>query len=194
MVESIPINSQENDLPLEEQIEGSRFHSMDSLGPPSRRYYRPELDLVRFAAFCLVCHTLPASPNKGVAANLKGFAPVLYASVNACSFGLSLFFTLSAFLIVKCFLERETTGTLKVKQFYVRRILVRLLLPRPGNRSGCSLPARRRPWVCQGNWLVCYFHGRLAECQSRRWITPCSSCGVSLSRSSYYSPMDREIP
>ena len=70
------------------------------------------------------CHTLPASPNKGVAANLKGFAPVFYASVNACSFGLSLFFTLSAFLICELLLrERETTGTLKVKQFYVRRIL-----------------------------------------------------------------------
>jgi peptidoglycan/LPS O-acetylase OafA/YrhL len=92
----------------------------------ARPYYRPELDVVRFLAFVLVffCHTLPASPGPNGGAGLRGLAPLFYAFVNACSFGLSLFFALSAFLICELLLrERETTGSLRVSQFYVRRIL-----------------------------------------------------------------------
>jgi peptidoglycan/LPS O-acetylase OafA/YrhL len=99
---------------------------MNTLQPSASRYYRPELDLVRFLAFLLVffCHTLPAGPKPGSAANPNGLALVLYATVNACSFGLSLFFALSAFLICELLLrERELTGELRVKQFYIRRIL-----------------------------------------------------------------------
>ena len=90
------------------------------------RYYRPELDLVRFLAFFLVfaSHTLPSTRDPRVASLLKGFAPAFSAFSDACDFGLSLFFTLSAFLICELLLrEREATGAIGVKQFYIRRIL-----------------------------------------------------------------------
>jgi peptidoglycan/LPS O-acetylase OafA/YrhL len=99
---------------------------MDTLEPSTRKYYRPELDVVRFLAFFLVflVHNLPRSPTPRVTEALGRFAPVFYASANAGIFGLSLFFTLSAFLICELLLrERETTGTVAVKQFYIRRIL-----------------------------------------------------------------------
>jgi peptidoglycan/LPS O-acetylase OafA/YrhL len=90
------------------------------------RYYRPELDVVRFLAFLLVFlhHTLPHSDDPRVNHLLKDFAPILYATSDACGFGLSLFFVLSAFLICELLLrECEVSGTVRVKQFYIRRIL-----------------------------------------------------------------------
>ncbi len=55
---------------------------------------------------------------------LGSAAPLNYCSAAACKFGLSLFFTLSAFLICELLLrEREAVGTVGVKQFYIRRIL-----------------------------------------------------------------------
>lgn len=92
------------------------------------RYYRPELDVVRFLAFLLVFirHTLPNSTvhSQVVDRLFRGFAPAFYASIDAGRFGLSLFFTLSAFLICELLLrEREITGKIEIKQFYIRRIL-----------------------------------------------------------------------
>jgi peptidoglycan/LPS O-acetylase OafA/YrhL len=94
--------------------------------PGSSRYYRPELDVVRFLAFMLVFtyHTLPSSQDPRVVHILKRFAPTYDALSNACIFGLSLFFTLSAFLICELLLrERQAAGTVGVKKFYIRRIL-----------------------------------------------------------------------
>jgi peptidoglycan/LPS O-acetylase OafA/YrhL len=69
-------------------------------------------------------HTLPNSRSLQPV-HLPSF--VLQAAdavVMACGFGLSLFFVLSAFLICELLLrEREATGSVSVKQFYVRRIL-----------------------------------------------------------------------
>jgi peptidoglycan/LPS O-acetylase OafA/YrhL len=90
------------------------------------RYYRPELDVVRFLAFLLVFlhHSVPLDSDIRIENLLKSFAPILYASAWACGFGLSLFFTLSAFLICELLLrEREAAGSVDVKQFYLRRIL-----------------------------------------------------------------------
>ena len=89
------------------------------------RYYRPELNLVRFLAFFLVflSHNLPRSPMPGATGVLGSFAPLFYAATNACIFGVSLFFTLSAFLICELLLrEKASTGSVAVKEFYVRRI------------------------------------------------------------------------
>jgi peptidoglycan/LPS O-acetylase OafA/YrhL len=94
--------------------------------PRASNYYRPELDIVRFFAFLLVFieHTVPQDTDHRVVAVLGRCAPLFYAAANACSFGLCLFFTLSAFLICELLLrERETLGTVRVKQFYIRRIL-----------------------------------------------------------------------
>jgi len=99
---------------------------MDPRSQSAGRYYRPELDVVRFLAFLLVFlhHALPGGPDPRSRANLKAFGPILYAIANAGRFGLSLFFTLSAFLIFELLLrERQAVGTVVVKQFYLRRIL-----------------------------------------------------------------------
>jgi peptidoglycan/LPS O-acetylase OafA/YrhL len=90
------------------------------------RFYRPELDVVRFLAFLLVFlhHTLPTPGDSRSNHLLMGFAPALSVFSIACKFGLSLFFTLSAFLICELLIrEREANGTIGVKQFYIRRIL-----------------------------------------------------------------------
>ncbi len=90
------------------------------------RYYRPELDVVRFLAFLLVFlhHTLPSSRDPRIIHILKGFSPALGSLTDACAYGLSLFFTLSAFLICELLLrESQSSGTVSVKQFYIRRIL-----------------------------------------------------------------------
>jgi peptidoglycan/LPS O-acetylase OafA/YrhL len=90
------------------------------------RFYRPELDVVRFLAFLLVFlhHTLPSATDPRVATILKGFSPYYVALSTACGFGLSLFFTLSAFLICELLLrEHAIAGVVGVKQFYIRRIL-----------------------------------------------------------------------
>ncbi len=99
---------------------------MNRMEPSSGRYYRPELDVLRFLAFLLVFihHALPIAPDPRVASLLKGFAPALYAVANACGYGLSLFFVLSAFLIGELLLrERGRLGTVNVTQFYIRRVL-----------------------------------------------------------------------
>jgi peptidoglycan/LPS O-acetylase OafA/YrhL len=90
------------------------------------RFYRPELDVLRFVAFLLVFfhHTLPDTNDPRVAHLLKGFGPAFNALGDACGYGMTLFFGLSAFLICELLMrERESTGTVGVKQFYIRRIL-----------------------------------------------------------------------
>jgi peptidoglycan/LPS O-acetylase OafA/YrhL len=84
------------------------------------------LDVIRFLAFLLVFahHVLPRADDPSVVRLIGRFSPVLYAVSDACGFGLSLFFTLSAFLICELLLrEREAKGTIAAKQFYIRRIL-----------------------------------------------------------------------
>jgi peptidoglycan/LPS O-acetylase OafA/YrhL len=87
--------------------------------PAARRFYRPELDLLRCFAFLMVFahHTIPPSIQK------SGFHLATLASEGGAA-GVCLFFLLSAFLITELLLrERETTGTIHLKAFYVRRIL-----------------------------------------------------------------------
>jgi peptidoglycan/LPS O-acetylase OafA/YrhL len=105
---------------------GEKVCLMDAAIPSARRYYRPELDAVRFLAFLLVFlfHILPSNNDLRVNHLLRGFAPLFYYSAIACGYGLTLFFTLSAFLICELLLrERQNAGTVDVKQFYIRRIL-----------------------------------------------------------------------
>jgi peptidoglycan/LPS O-acetylase OafA/YrhL len=75
------------------------------------RYYRPELDVLRFFAFFAVF----------VHHGIYSVFPVL----SICGgFGLCLFFFLSAFLITELLTrERRLTGTVDIRAFYVRRIL-----------------------------------------------------------------------
>ena len=81
-----------------------------------KRFYRPQLDVVRFFAFLAVFghHVLPRS----------GVPALTSAAVNGMGFGLSLFFVLSAYLITLVLLrEVETTGRIHLAPFYKRRML-----------------------------------------------------------------------
>ena len=90
----------------------------------STRFYRPELDALRFGAFFLVFlhHALPhASADYSVGAPL---AQILAAIARAGALGVDLFFALSSYLITELLLrEHRATGTLNIRAFYTRRIL-----------------------------------------------------------------------
>lgn len=83
-------------------------------------YYRPELDALRFFAFLCVFsfHRMDYVPTD------PKLHPWLYRIGNVGPFGVPVFFLLSAFLITELLLrERERTGKIHVKAFYIRRIL-----------------------------------------------------------------------
>ena len=83
-------------------------------------YYRPELDALRFFAFLCVFsfHRMDYVPTDPV------IHPWLYRIGNIGPFGVPVFFLLSAFLITELLLrERERTGKIHIKAFYIRRIL-----------------------------------------------------------------------
>ena len=83
--------------------------------PAKQRFYRPELDVLRFLAFLLVFfrHGYEAFASPGV--RRVG---------EASGIGLPVFFLLSAYLITELLLrEQEKTGTIHLRAFFVRRIL-----------------------------------------------------------------------
>jgi peptidoglycan/LPS O-acetylase OafA/YrhL len=89
------------------------------------RFYRPELDGLRFYAFLgvFIFHTLP-----GQAGFYRGFhlpLPWLWGAVaQAGGAGVDLFFALSAFLITSLLLrEQRQTARISLRWFYIRRIL-----------------------------------------------------------------------
>jgi len=97
----------------------------------TERFYRPELDVIRFLAFVAVFvhHSLPRAPSSfgdsGTLSRSPAWIKVMVVTTaNACGFGLCLFFALSAFLIGTLLLsEKEQFGTVNLSAFYVRRIL-----------------------------------------------------------------------
>jgi peptidoglycan/LPS O-acetylase OafA/YrhL len=80
---------------------------------PAGRFYRPELDALRFFAFFLVLvHHGPNFP--GPFNVIRGMG----------AYGLSLFFLLSAYLITELLLrEREQTNSVSWRRFFIRRAL-----------------------------------------------------------------------
>jgi peptidoglycan/LPS O-acetylase OafA/YrhL len=86
---------------------------------PQSRFYRPELDVLRFLAFTMVFidHALPFD---GMFTDGRWLGSVRYAG----GFGVCLFFMLSSFLITDLLeREHEATGDIHLKAFYVRRVL-----------------------------------------------------------------------
>ena len=90
-----------------------------------QRFYRPELDGLRFYAFLGVffCHTLPLDPAFYRSLHLP--LPWLWvAIITSGAAGVDLFFALSAFLITSLLLrERHQTGKISLRLFYIRRAL-----------------------------------------------------------------------
>jgi peptidoglycan/LPS O-acetylase OafA/YrhL len=94
---------------------------------PSERFYRPELDALRFFAFLgvFIFHGVPRSAERYHAAGISHwFSNVAIAVAGFGAYGVDLFFALSAYLITSLLLrERETLGSVDVRRFYCRRIL-----------------------------------------------------------------------
>jgi peptidoglycan/LPS O-acetylase OafA/YrhL len=91
-----------------------------------RRYYRPELDVLRFFAFFLVflSHTVPGDEGFWGQTPVAGAADWIVGLAAGGAFGVDLFFALSSFLITTLLLrEREAGGAVDVTAFYMRRIL-----------------------------------------------------------------------
>ena len=91
------------------------------------RYYRPELDVLRFAAFFMVflSHVVPGEEalfeRAGVPSSLA--RSIIFAAAGG-AFGVDLFFALSSFLITTLLLrEHQNFGRIDVPRFYARRIL-----------------------------------------------------------------------
>src|ERR1700748_1439510 len=85
------------------------------------RIYRPELDVLRFVAFLLVFffHVTPAATGHH---SLVG--QVLLSLRDCGAFGVCIFFVLSSFLITELLIrEKDATGSVHFKAFYLRRIL-----------------------------------------------------------------------
>jgi peptidoglycan/LPS O-acetylase OafA/YrhL len=95
--------------------------------PASRvRFFRPELDGLRLLAFLMVwgCHSLPSEAESLAHGVSMRVAAVVELLKEAGNLGVPVFFFLSAYLITEL-LRRElaATGTVALRNFYLRRIL-----------------------------------------------------------------------
>jgi peptidoglycan/LPS O-acetylase OafA/YrhL len=83
-----------------------------------KNFYRPKLDVVRFFAF--LCVFFHHTVQRFTLEHGRAYDSL----IDALGFGLSLFFTLSAYLITSLLLrERERTGAIHLRAFYIRRAL-----------------------------------------------------------------------
>ena len=93
----------------------------------AERFYRPELDALRFFAFLgvFVFHAAPRTMEFYNAAGYpRWLSSLLIPIFGAGAYGVDLFFALSAYLITSLLLrERSATGALDLRGFYLRRIL-----------------------------------------------------------------------
>lgn len=88
----------------------------DTARASSRRFYRPEIDVLRFCGFLMVFlfHSIPLGNPHRFLVMARTFA----------AGSVPLFFLLSSYLITTLLLiERRRTGQVNLRNFYVRRIL-----------------------------------------------------------------------
>lgn len=92
-----------------------------------RRFYHPELDILRFFAFFLVFlhHSVPHDPIFWTRYGVPLALARVVAGIGAMgAFGVDVFFALSAYLITELLLrEKALIGDLDLRSFYARRIL-----------------------------------------------------------------------
>jgi peptidoglycan/LPS O-acetylase OafA/YrhL len=98
-----------------------------SAGRHAERFYRPELDVLRFFAFLgvFIFHAAPRTMDFYDRAGYPHWlSSLLIPTFGAGAYGVDLFFALSAYLITSLLLrERAATGALDLRGFYLRRIL-----------------------------------------------------------------------
>jgi peptidoglycan/LPS O-acetylase OafA/YrhL len=138
----------------------------------AKRFYRPELDSLRFFAFLAVFlfHVTPRDP---VAYSHYSFVPRslvpwICGIAGAGAFGVDLFFALSAYLITGILLrEKAVRGHIDVKAFYARRILRIWPLYFLFIGIAAAIPiwdhAQKLPWpyvagylLLAGNWVYAF--------------------------------------
>jgi peptidoglycan/LPS O-acetylase OafA/YrhL len=133
--------------------------------------HRPELDILRFFAFMGVFmdHTQPLSAEGlirlHVPAALASWVPVIE---HAGTYGVDVFFILSAYLITSLLLrERERFGEIQIGRFYVRRALriwpiyyltLAAVYLVPVLNPAHGLTAQYLPWLLlfAGNWAIIF--------------------------------------
>lgn len=130
------------------------------------RVYCPELDILRFVAFLLVFffHIAPAATGHH---SLIG--RILLSMRDCGAFGVCIFFVLSSYLITELLIrEKETTGSVHFKAFYLRRILriwplyfLMLGIAALGayfHSAYSATPGRFAAFfLMAGNWYVCFY-------------------------------------
>jgi peptidoglycan/LPS O-acetylase OafA/YrhL len=92
---------------------------------PTARFYRPELDILRFFAFLMVFigHEWPPRAT-AIVSGLGVPLSIIRGMVDTGGLGVYVFFMLSSYLITELLLrEKEKTSTIHVKAYYARRIL-----------------------------------------------------------------------
>jgi peptidoglycan/LPS O-acetylase OafA/YrhL len=133
------------------------------------RFYRPELDCLRFFAFFAVFlyHTLSIEPAYYAARHVP-FGGLIASAASAGRFGVDLFFLLSAYLITELLLrEQQQFGKLELRSFYLRRILriwplyflgilIGVLLPLVDPSEHFSLTYAAAFVFMSGNWLISF--------------------------------------
>jgi peptidoglycan/LPS O-acetylase OafA/YrhL len=163
------------------QLTGVLHASAGVTNPAQQRFYQPELDGLRFYAFLgvFVCHTLPYEP-----AFYRGLhmpLPWLWGAISKSgAAGVDLFFALSAFLITSILLrERQQTGGISLRRFYLRRILriwpLYFFLIALGVVLSHTMAHQSLPWyyvagylLFVGNWVHAVF-GQPASICSPLW-------------------------
>jgi len=148
---------------------------------PVERFYRPELDCLRFFAFfgVYVCHTLTGDPAYYAARHVP-FAAFVAAAAFAGRFGVDLFFLLSAYLITELLLrEQEQFGKVDLRSFYARRILriwplyflgilIGVLLPLVDSSERFPLTYAVAFVLMFGNWML-FFRGAVPSAMLALW-------------------------
>jgi peptidoglycan/LPS O-acetylase OafA/YrhL len=151
------------------------------------RFYRPELDVLRFCAFLGVFfyhlrpHAIPPELLRYTTLPLVSTLARLGSdAMEAGKFGVDLFFVLSAYLITELLVREKTKrGFLDVKAFYVRRILRIWPLYFFFIGLACALPVFMAGQVftwqyvlafllLSGNW-ICALHGFPASVALPLW-------------------------
>jgi peptidoglycan/LPS O-acetylase OafA/YrhL len=115
------VDTGETTLPRETQVG-------QSAQLKTQRFYRPELDTLRFFAFfgVFVFHVIPNDPVFYQTHPIlpSRLVPLVCVIASSGAYGVDLFFALSAYLITTLLVrEEEVRGSIDARAFYVRRIL-----------------------------------------------------------------------
>jgi len=141
----------------------------NDVGAKRERFYRPELDCLRFFAFfaVFIYHTLSDDPAYYSARHVP-FGTLIASAASAGRFGVDLFFLLSAYLITELLLrELEQFGKVDLGAFYLRRILriwplyffgilIAVLLPLVDPAEYFPLKYGLAFVLMSGNWLITF--------------------------------------